>query len=350
MHVDTFYLLLHAIVHLLPRFPQHPVKPLTLVGALISSSLRDQPSGFLDENGSTAAWYLRGQLSSDAALVDIDNEAAEYQRQQQDSFRRAQTGTASTATALPPDFNSNSRGVPNSRAAFSAGGTGAGDALEGAGGGGSGGGGDAIGKFLQRLADASGTPSSMLGGLPEDDPPAYSDRQSAGPPQETGDRPPESGDAGEPADQLQQRQQLQGPPHLVLFARAKGRPFVYCGEVDSVAQEYVWSAGSSLGAVRFTLSLREWRQAAAVVAPSREEGEEGDSQNRGIRGGGAGEGNGGRFGAPGAGEVGRGAYGGGNAFAGLVEEGFEPPRDSFSTPARGMPPEDGGGGGGEGIA
>lgn len=58
----------------------------------------------------------------------------------------------------------------------------------------------------------------------------------------------------------------QPPPHLVLFARAKGRPFVYCGEVDCVAQEYVWSAGSTrLGAVRLTLALRRWREAAAAA-------------------------------------------------------------------------------------
>lgn len=59
------------------------------------------------------------------------------------------------------------------------------------------------------------------------------------------------------------------PPHLVLFARAKGRPFVYCGEVDCVAQEYVGSAGSArLGAVKLTLALRQWREAAAATTDS----------------------------------------------------------------------------------
>ncbi|CAN0094218.1 unnamed protein product [Scytosiphon promiscuus] len=304
---------------------------------------REHASGFLDENGSTAAWYLRGQLSSDAALVDIDNEAAEFQRQQQDSLRRAQTGTSSagTAAAPPQDLNGGGAGggVPSGRAAaFSAGGTGAGDTVDGAGGS-AGGGGDAIGKFLQRLADASGTPSSMLGGLPEDDPPAYPERQTAGTPPAaaTGDTLPDFVGARAGDQRQQQQQQGQGPPHLVLFARAKGRPFVYCGEVDSVAQEYVWSAGSSLGAVRFTLSLREWRQAAAVVAQSREEGEEGGTQNGGREG---------TRGGIGGGGVGRGAYGGGNAFAGLVEEGFEPPRDRLSAPAPGLPPDDARDGGG----
>lgn len=55
------------------------------------------------------------------------------------------------------------------------------------------------------------------------------------------------------------------PLHLVLFARAKGRPFVYCGIVDCIGQDYVPTAGSSrLGAVKLTLALREWREAAAV--------------------------------------------------------------------------------------
>lgn len=55
-------------------------------------------------------------------------------------------------------------------------------------------------------------------------------------------------------------------PYLVLFARAKGRPFVYCGEVDCVKQEYVSSDESTrLGAVRLTLALREWREAAAAA-------------------------------------------------------------------------------------
>ncbi|CAM9318210.1 unnamed protein product [Ectocarpus sp. 12 AP-2014] len=248
---------------------------------------REHASGFLDESGTTAAWYLEGKLSSDAAFVD--NEAAEYQRQQQDSLRQERQGT--TATATPPSGGRGMAEIFTGRGAPSSGGTG--DAADGGGGGG-----DAIGKFLQRLADASGTPSSMLGGLPEDDPPAFLEAPPGG-----GAGPAGSvGAGGEGADQEQQ----QHPPHLVLFARVKGRPFVYCGAVDCVAQEYVWSAGSSLGRVRFTLALREWHQAATAVVPAEaSRREEGAPRRSSV-----------------VGEVDAGVYGEGNSFAGLVEEGF----------------------------
>lgn len=159
-------------------------------------------SGFLDEKGSTAAWYLQGKLSSDAALVN--GEAAEFQRQQ-GTLRRARRGASPPG---PMSIRNPLDGESNN-------------------------GGDAIGKFLQRLAEASGTPSSMLGGLPEDDPPpegpadagALLDLFGGG----EGGEGDEGGAGGEQLEsELLQQQQQQ--PHLVLFARAKGRPFVYCGE------------------------------------------------------------------------------------------------------------------------
>ncbi|CAM9410412.1 unnamed protein product [Ectocarpus fasciculatus] len=273
---------------------------------------REHASGFLDESGTMAAWYLEGKLSSDAAFVD--SEAAEYQRQQQDSLRQERQGTIATTTPPPSGGGGvaeifTGRGVSSSS-------TGAGDAADGGGGGG--GGGDAIGKFLQRLADASGTPSSMLGGLPEDDPPAFLET----PPRGGGGPAAGVGAGGEGADQEEQQQH---PPHLVLFARVKGRPFVYCGAVDCVAQEYVWSAGSSLGMVRFTLALREWHEAAtaevsAAAASRREEGAPRNSDGRGAAAAAPSAGGGGRS-SP-LGEMDAGVYGEGNSFAGLVEEGF----------------------------
>eukprot|EP00903_Cladosiphon_okamuranus_P019713 g18115.t1 len=319
---------------------------------------REHASGFLDEDGATAAWYLQGKLSSDAALVD--SEAAEYQRQQQGTLRQGQqqgaavppsTGPASIPANLPGGERDAGVGgwVSTGRAAFSA----------GRGGGGGGGSvGDAIGKFLQKLAEASGTPSSMLGGLPEDDPPTFLEPQTPPPPpppprtgEEVSGLPQPSGLAG--AGTAGQKDAgshdvLQQTPHLVLFARAKGRPFVYCGAVDCIAQEYVWSAGSSLGAVRFTLALREWREAAAVAAAP-QQGVTGQ-RDRSGGGAGAGEAGGGRGGASGAGgddgrfNVGgvgaaRGVYGEGNAFARLVEEGLRPPRRDSENPPGSAAPE-----------
>ena len=328
---------------------------------------REHASGFLDEDGATAAWYLQGKLSSDAALVD--SEAAEYQRQQQDTLRQVRQGGAAPPgppTAEPPNFPGGDGGAGGAgggafsagRAAFSAGGTGtAGGDGSGTGSGGSGGG-DAVGKFLQKLAEASGTPSSMLGGLPEDDPPAFLET----PPPPTPRTGEELSGSSPPLQQLSdpvgaggvgvgdQGDELQQTPHLVLFARAKGRPFVYCGAVDCIAQEYVWSAGSSLGAVRFTLALREWREAAAVAAAAPEEATSGQDRGRGRgeigRSSGSDSGSGsGRGGAPSAGGGGRfnvgsvggggAVYGEGNAFARLVEEGLRPPRRESESPPGG---------------
>lgn len=258
-------------------------------------------SGFLDESGTMAAWHLEGKLSSDATFVD--SEAAEYQRQQQDSLRQERQGT--TASTTPPSGGGGVADMFTGRGVSSS--TGAGD--------GGGGGGDAIGKFLQRVADASGTPSSMLGGLPEDDPPAFLEAPRRG----GGGAAAGVGAGGEGADQ----EQPQHAPHLVLFARVKGRPFVYCGAVDCVAQEYVWSAGSSLGMVRFTLALREWHEAATAVVPAEASSQEEEApRNSDGRGAATAPSAGGGRRSSVVGEVGAGAYGEGNSFAGLVEEGF----------------------------
>lgn len=263
-------------------------------------------SGFLDEVGSAAAWYLQGKLSSDATMVDV--EAAEWQQQQQQQLRTTRNVAGGSAAAV---LNSGAELAAQAAQAAQADGS------------------DAVGRFLQRLADASGTPSSILGGLPEDDdglPPRVEARISSTLPRlaeavaaeeaaaATARQAPLRGDDGtdwrgppldggmtsrlsegaaigvgatseglEGTGRQKERakagrrsvREVQGPrvperpepPHLVLFARAKGRPFVYCGAVDCVDQEYVWSASSSrLGAVRLTLALREWREVAGSGA------------------------------------------------------------------------------------
>lgn len=236
----------------------------------------------------------------------VDVEAAEWQQKQQQHLRETRNVAGGSAAAV---LNS---GAELAAQAAQADGS------------------DAVGRFLQRLADASGTPSSILGGLPEDDdglPPRVEARTSSTLPHlaeaaaaeaaAAAARQPLRGDDGTdwqgpsldggttsrlsegaaigggatseglegtgrktdrasagrrsarevPGPRVSERPE---PPHLVLFARAKGRPFVYCGAVDCVDQEYVWSASSSrLGAVRLTLALREWREVAGSGAGRR---------------------------------------------------------------------------------
>ncbi|CAN0109380.1 unnamed protein product, partial [Laminaria digitata] len=213
---------------------------------------REHASGFLDESGSAAAWYLQGKLSSDATMVDL--EAAEWQQQQQQTLR---SGTSAIGTDLgtEPGTEPGIKPGTGSETGNSAAAAAADD------------GSDSVGKFLQRLADASGAPSSILGGLPEDDPTSISastggEGEGAVATQGISPQLAAAGEEGKGGGGEDGGKPAQAP-HLVLFARAKGRPFVYCGAVDCVAEEYVWSAGSSrLGAVRFTLALREWREAA----------------------------------------------------------------------------------------
>ncbi|CAM9825654.1 unnamed protein product [Choristocarpus tenellus] len=58
---------------------------------------------------------------------------------------------------------------------------------------------------------------------------------------------------------------LVSPPQLALFARAKGKPYVYCGLVECLEHEYVWSRESiRLGMVRLRLGLQDWGEAFEV--------------------------------------------------------------------------------------
>ncbi|CAM9236532.1 unnamed protein product, partial [Sphacelaria rigidula] len=213
-----------------------------------ASKEREHASGFLDENGSSAVWYLHGTLS---------NTDASYGASAAESSLRPPTTPALirnviTFPSKPP--NSRNNGTARSTGTDGRFSNGAGGAVSTGRGGGEG---DAVGRFLQRLADTSST-SSILGDLPPEEtdlPPSGRRKEKKGQP----------GGQGSSAD-VERWAKETPPPHLVLFARAKGRPFVYCGEVDCVAQEYVWSAGSTrLGAVRLTLALRQWREAAAAA-------------------------------------------------------------------------------------
>lgn len=217
-------------------------------------------SGFLDESGSTAVWYLQGKLSSDATMVDL--EAAAWQEEQRKNLRRRTRSSSSSATtaaansANPTDRSSGGENTDGSEAVAAA--AAAVASRDGS---------ESVGRFLQRVAEGSGMTSSILGGLPEDEvypPPSASTPEVAtqGTASDTEAVAGSETKAESPASVAASK----STPELVLFARAKGRPFVYCGKVDCVSQEYVWSAGTSrLGAVKFTLALREWREAAAAA-------------------------------------------------------------------------------------
>lgn len=256
-----------------PPTPPHPLFP----SAHGASSLRFTchvaltDSGFLDESGSAAAWYLQGKLSSDATRVDL--EAAEWQQQQQQQQTLRSGTNLRTETGTGTSGGEGGGSLRNEKPVAAA------SADDGS---------DSVGKFLQRLADASGTPSSILGGLPEDDPTSTAESTGAGTARTaTQDTNPQLDASGEEERGAgggdREGEKPAQAPHLVLFARAKGRPFVYCGAVDCVAEEYVGSARSSrLGAVRFTLALREWREAAMN---SGGKGEAGDRVASGGRSG-----------------------------------------------------------------
>lgn len=295
-------------------------------------------------------WYLRGKISSDAAIVDL--EAAGWQRRQQ-QFLRTVTKTrmgneasaecggdcdgddlvlpiyrspvlsssslpsSSSSLPLPPSSYSGSGSVRETSAAAAEARTavtvGSSDT--------------AVERFLQRLADSMGPGcSSLLGGLPpeeEDVNVRFSGGRKetaatattstkASPPLPTATTPaPDHG-----FDEKQRRGGASTPPQLVLFARAKGRPFVYCGAVDCIAQECVWNSGSSqLGAVRFTLALKEYREAA--LAPDAVLGagfrsDDGGGVSRGVD------------------EAGR-----ENAFMEVVREGLRPPVSESGVPSEG---------------
>jgi 3'-5' exonuclease len=52
------------------------------------------------------------------------------------------------------------------------------------------------------------------------------------------------------------------PLRLVLFCRAPGQNFVYCGEVTCYHHEYVWRDGEEVGSIRLSLALQDWPQLA----------------------------------------------------------------------------------------
>eukprot|EP00953_Heterococcus_sp_UTEX-ZZ885_P014921 8415-Heterococcus_DN1.PRE.2 len=52
------------------------------------------------------------------------------------------------------------------------------------------------------------------------------------------------------------------PLRLVLFCRAPGHNFVYCGEVTCYHHEYVWRDGEEVGSIRLSLALQDWPQLA----------------------------------------------------------------------------------------
>lgn len=130
--------------------------------------------------------------------------------------------------------------------------------------------GDAVATFLQRFADASDGPSSLLGELARDGADGAGGAGDVGGDSARSEFQERAGGISS-GDMISVPPARPAPLDLVLFARAKGRPFVYCGAVECIAQEYVSSAGSSrLGAVRLTLALREWREAIATAEEDRE--------------------------------------------------------------------------------